>query len=154
MPILIRVDDLSSPEVQALVSEHLAGMQGSTPAGHVHALALAGLRSPDISFWTAWLEGQLCGCGALRALDAHSGEIKSMRTRAAFARSGVGQALLDAIIRTARERGYRDLYLETGTGIAFDAAHALYLRNGFAWCGAFSDYTASEFNVFMRRSLG
>lgn len=153
MAILIRVDDLGSPEVQALVSEHLAGMQGNTPAGHVHALALAGLRSPDISFWTAWLEGQLCGCGALRALDAHSGEIKSMRTRADFARRGVGQALLDEIIRTARERGYRDLYLETGTGAAFDAAHALYRRNGFAWCGAFGDYTASEFNVFMRRSL-
>ncbi|MBK8067994.1 MAG: GNAT family N-acetyltransferase [Rhodanobacteraceae bacterium] len=153
MAILIRVDDLSSPEVQALVSEHLAGMQGSTPAGHVHALALAGLRSPDISFWTAWLEGQLCGCGALRALDAHSGEIKSMRTRAAFARRGVGQAILDEITRTAIARGYRDLYLETGTGAAFAAAHALYLRNGFAWCGAFGAFTASAFNVFMCRSL-
>lgn len=33
------------------------------------------------------------------------------------------------------------------------AAHALYLRNGFAWCGPFADYTATQFNVFMVKAL-
>ena len=28
------------------------------------------------------------------------------------------------------------------------------LRNGFQWCGAFGDYTATEFNVFMAKELG
>ena len=153
MKIEVRVDDLSSPAVQALVAEHLTGMHGNSPPGHVHALAIDGLRAPDVTFWTAWCDGELCGCGALKALTAHSGEVKSMRSRPPFLRRGVGQAVLDAIVGAARERAYRRIYLETGTGEAFAAAHALYLRNGFEWCGAFGQYVATEFNVFMVKPL-
>ena len=153
MPILVRSDDLSSPQVQALIAEHLAGMHGNTPAGHVHALAIDGLRAPEVTFWSAWFDGQLAGCGAMKELSATVGEIKSMRTRPASLRRGVGQAVLDEILRTARERRYSSLYLETGTGEPFAAAHALYLRNGFVWCGPFGDYEATDFNVFMVKPL-
>lgn len=153
VPIEVRIDDLSTSEVQELVAEHLAGMHGSSPPGHVNALALDGLRQPEVTFWSAWCGPDLCGCGALKELDARSGEIKSMRTRSAFRGRGVGQSVLDEIVRAARRRGYAHLYLETGTGPAFDAAHALYLRNGFAWCGAFGGYAATDFNVFMAKTL-
>jgi len=149
MALRIQLDDLSSPESQQLIAEHLSGMHSNSPAGSVHALALESLRAPDVSFWTAWMGEALCGCGALKELDAASGEIKSMRTRSAYLKQGVAQAVLDVIVRTAMARGYSRVYLETGTGAAFEAAHALYLRNGFVWCGAFGDYTATEFNVFM-----
>ena len=151
--IAVRPDDLSSPAVRSLIAEHLSGMHSNSPPGHVHALAIDNLRAPGVTFWTAWLDGALCGCGALKELDPRTGEVKSMRTRAAFLRRGVGQAILDEILRTSRERGYSRLLLETGTGPAFDAAHALYRRNGFGWCGAFGDYTATDFNVFMARDL-
>lgn len=154
MGIEVTQDDLSSTDVQALVAEHLRGMHGSSPPGTVHALAIEALRAPEITFWVAREDGLLCGCGALKALDAQSGEVKSMRTQARFVRRGVGQAVLDAIERTARERGYTRLLLETGTGGPFEAAHALYRRNGFALCGAFGDYVATDFNVFMVKSLG
>ena len=149
MHIEVHIDALSSPDVQSIVAEHLSGMHGNSPPGHVHALAIDGLKAADTTFWSAWSEGRLCGCGALKQLTADSGEIKSMRTRAAFLRQGVGQAVLQEIMQTAHNRGYNRLYLETGTGAAFEAAHALYLRNGFAWCGAFGDYEATDFNVFM-----
>lgn len=151
--VSVVIDDLSSDDVQALIAEHLAGMHSNTPAGHVNALAIESLRAPGVTFWSAWFNTGLCGCGALKELDAKTGEVKSMRTRAAFLRRGVGQAVLDEIIRTAGRRGYTRLVLETGTGPAFEAAHQLYLRNGFEWCGAFSDYTATEFNVFMAKAL-
>ena len=154
MPFDLRIDDLSSPEVQSLIAEHLAGMRGNSPPGHVNALALEGLRRPDITFWSAWQDGRLCGCGALKELDAATGEVKSMRTRAAYLRQGVGRAILGHIVQTAESRGYRRLYLETGTGSAFAAAHTLYLRNGFNWCGPFGEYEATDFNVFMVRTLG
>lgn len=154
MGLQIRQDDLSSQEVQALIAEHLSGMHSNTPVGQVHALDIERLRAPGVTFWTAWLDNSLCGCGALKELDSLSGEVKSMRTRAAFLRQGVGQAILDEIVRTARQRDYTHLFLETGTGSAFEAAHKLYLRNGFAWCGAFGDYTATDFNVFMAKELG
>lgn len=153
MVIRTQVDDLSSQEVQALVAEHLAGMHGNSPPGHVNALAIEGLRKAGITFWTAWQGENLCGCGALKALSGSAGEVKSMRTRSAYSRQGVGQAVLSEIMSTARERGYRHLYLETGTGKPFEAAHALYIKNGFGWCGAFGDYEATEFNVFMVKAL-
>lgn len=153
MAITVRQDDLASAEVQSLIAEHLAGMHSYSPPGHVHALAIDALRAPSITFWSAWIDDALCGCGALKELDRTTGEIKSMRTRPAFLRIGVGQAILDEIIRTGRQRGYSRLCLETGTGPAFDAAHALYLRNGFEWSGPFGEYSATNFNVFMARVL-
>src|SRR5512143_1724471 len=52
--VLIRVDDLTDPQVLALLAEHLAGMHAVTPEEHVHALDVSALRSPDITLWTAW----------------------------------------------------------------------------------------------------
>lgn len=153
MRIVVRQDDLATPDVQSLIAEHLAAMHGNSPPGQVHALALADLRAPDVSFWSAWADGLVCGCGALRELDRSTGEVKSMRTRPAFLRRGVGQAILDEIVRTARQRGYSRLLLETGTGKAFAAAHAFYQRNGFEWSDPFGGYTATDFNVFMTKVL-
>jgi putative acetyltransferase len=149
----VRQDDLASADVRALVAEHLAGMHEHSPPDHVHALAIESLQTPRVTFWVAREAGVACGCGALKELDARAGEVKSMRTRARFQRRGVAQAVLDEIVRTARRRGYAQLLLETGTGAAFEAAHAFYRRNGFEWCGAFGDYAATDFNVFMARAL-
>jgi putative acetyltransferase len=153
MTFMARIDDLSSSDAQSLVIEHLQGMHSNSPPGHVNALAIDGLRQPEVTFWTVWQGSALCGCGALKELDSTTGEIKSMRTRAAYLRQGVGQFVLDEILGTALARGYRRLCLETGTGPAFEAAHTLYRKNGFEWCGAFGDYVATEFNVFMARPL-
>jgi putative acetyltransferase len=153
MTLVVRIDDLQSREVQTLVAEHLGGMHSNTPAGHVNALALASLMQPEITFWTIWDCNSLCGCGALKELSSTAGEIKSMRTRAAHLRKGVGQAVLNEIVETAQRRAYKTLFLETGTGAAFEAAHSLYEKNGFSWCGPFGDYVATDFNVFMSREM-
>lgn len=153
MNLRIRIDDLSSAQSQALIAEHLAGMHAHSPPSHVNALAIQALRAPDVTFWTAWTGDEICGCGALKELGITSGEIKSMRTRPGFLNRGVGQAILNEIQVAAKIRGYEALYLETGTGPAFEAAHALYIKNGFAWCDAFDNYIATDFNVFMVKPL-
>lgn len=153
MSITIRQDDLSSAEVHALIAEHLSGMHSNSPPGHVNAFAIESLRQPSITFWTARVDGVLCGCGALKELSTLDGEIKSMRTRAAFLRRGVGQAILDEIVATARRRGYSRLVLETGTGQPFEPAHAFYQRNGFEWSEPFGEYASTDFNVFMAKLL-
>ncbi len=86
----IRIDDLEGSEVRALLQEHLANMRRISPPESVHALPIEGLRKPEITFWSAWENGELLGCGALKELDAQHGEIKSMRTSAAHRRKGVG----------------------------------------------------------------
>ncbi len=154
MGIDVRQDDISSAEVHSLIAEHLSGMHSNSPPGHVNALAIQNLKAPGVTFWTASVDGFLCGCGALKELDPLTGEVKSMRTRSAFLRRGVGQAILNEIVRAARQRGYSRLLLETGTGPAFEPAHKLYRRNGFEWSGPFGEYTATDFNVFMAKVLG
>lgn len=150
----IREGGLDLPEVQALLAAHLTHMRAHSPACSVHALDLTGLRGPGIDFWTAWRDDALLGCGALKALDADHGEIKSMRTAPDHLRSGVGAAILAHIITAARGRGMKRLSLETGTGEAFEPAHALYRRFGFTPCDAFADYPKDDpFSRFMSRVL-
>lgn len=149
----IRVDDLSGPEVAALLGEHLASMHRDSPPGAVNALDLDRLRGPDVTFWSVWQRGELVGCGALKALDAGHGECKSMRTAEAHRRRGVAAALLRHMLVEARARGYRRLSLETGSGPAFEAAQALYRRFGFERCAPFADYRDDGFSVCMTREL-
>jgi putative acetyltransferase len=153
MKIEIRIDKLSSEESQSIVREHMAGMLASTPTESVHALPLDKLRQPNITFWTAWIGSELCGCGALQAHDVQHGEVKTMRTREKFLRQGVGQAVLSHIINHATEIGMKRLSLETGSADSFQASRSMYLRQGFEICGPFNDYKLDPHSVFMTKQL-
>jgi putative acetyltransferase len=151
--LAIRQDDLSGEAVRALLALHLAGMHANSPPGHVFALDLSGLQTPDVTVWTAWRDDALAGVAALRTLGDGVGEVKSMRTHPDHLRQGVGAALLDHIIAQARARGLRRLSLETGTGPAFEPALALYRKRGFANGEAFGDYVLSDFNQMLHLTL-
>ena len=149
----IEIDDLSRPEIHALLEEHLRDMHAISPPGSVHALDLDRLRQPGISFWTIWEDKQLLGCGALKELDATHGEVKAMRTPAAARRRGAARAILLHIIDVARSRGYARLSLETGANAPFAPAHALYRSFGFVAGGPFGDYLDDPNSVFMTLKL-
>ena len=151
--LTIIVDDLSGPEIHALLDEHLTEMHRLSPRESVHALDVERLKDPRITFWTAWRGTQLCGCGALRELDPTHGEVKSMRTPSAQRRQGAGLAILQHIIREAKDRGYQRLSLETGSMPAFVPAQCLYERFGFRKCGPFGDYVEDPNSVFMTLEL-
>lgn len=149
----IREDDVTGAEIVRLLTEHLDDMKSITPPESVHALGADALRAPGITLWSAWEGGALLGCGALKALDAASGEIKAMRTADAHRRKGVAAKILEHLIAEARRRGYRRLYLETGAAPAFVAARTLYLSYGFALRGPFADYVEDPNSVFMSLDL-
>ena len=149
----IRIDDLRGPEIARLLAEHLRSMYTHSPPESVHAMPLDRLRSPDITFWTVWAEGELLGCGALRELDPQHGEIKSMRTATAHLRQGVASALMRHILAEAKRRSYRRLSLETGSMAAFAPARKLYERFGFQLCGPFGEYVEDPNSTFMTRGL-
>jgi putative acetyltransferase len=149
----IEVDDLSRPEVHALLSEHLRNMYELSPPESVHALDIDRLRQPGITFYSAWEGKRLQGCGALKELDPRHGEVKSMRTPATLRRRGAGRAILAYIIVEARSRGYRRLSLETGSADAFTPAQKLYESFGFKYCGPFADYIEDPNSTFMTLRL-
>jgi len=148
----IRAADLDDAAVRELVRFHHANMQAMSPPEFSFALNIDKLRAPGIHVLAAYDGVQLLGIGAV-AVSGREGELKSMRTVPASLRSGVGTALLKALIAVARDAGVDTLYLETGTGAGFEPAWQLYLRHGFEPCGPFGDYQESDFNRFMRRDL-
>ena len=99
--------------------------------------------------WSAWEGYELLGCAALKELDAEAGEVKSMRTANVHLGRGVATELLQHIVNVSRQRGYRCLYLETGSAPAFKPAHLLYEKTGFLSCGPFADYDDDPFSRYM-----
>jgi putative acetyltransferase len=149
----IDVDDVTRPEVLALLEEHLRHMYELSPPEFVFAFDVGKLRAPGIVFWTAWEDDTLLGCAALKELSRTQAEVKSMRTPARLRRRGAARALLSHILQVARERGYRELFLETGRHAAFEPAHTLYRSVGFRECGPFGSYSDNGNSVFMSLDL-
>ena len=152
--MIIAIEDPSAADVLTLLAQHLEEMNAHCSPESMHALAAHGLRHPSISFWTARRDdGVLMGCGALKALSADHGEIKSMRTAADHRRQGVSAALLETIIKTAQARGMTRLSLETGTIDLFTPARALYSKYGFKQCPPFADYSVGPESTFYTREI-
>ncbi len=149
----IHEDDLTSKEIACFLREHLEDMHEVTPPESIHALDLEALRSPDITFWSAWEGDELLGCGALKELDSRSGEVKSMRTAKAHRGSRVASKILEHIIKEAKRRAYDCLNLETGAMPEFAPARALYIRYRFEYRGPFAEYLDDPNSVFMTKKL-
>jgi len=149
----IVIDDLSGDQIVALIAEHLQSMFEDSPPESVHALNVEGLKKPGVTFWSAWEDDQLLGCGALKELDPEHGELKSMRTSSAHLRKGVARNLLRHILEEAKGRGYKRLSLETGSMDSFLPARTLYERFGFEYCEPFADYKPDPYSAFMTKTL-
>ncbi|GAB3738242.1 GNAT family N-acetyltransferase [Microlunatus parietis] len=149
----ILVDDLSGPEVAALLAEHLDDMRATSPPESKHALDLDDLRRPEITFWSAYDGDELVGCGALKRLDATHAEVKSMRTASSRRGGGVASTLLAHLIAEACRLGYARLSLETGSAEFFAPAHRLYRRFGFVDCEPFADYRPDPNSIFLTLEL-
>jgi putative acetyltransferase len=145
--------DFSDPRVIDLLRIHLTAARAESPPCSVHALDLAGLQTPDISFWATWDGEMLMGVGALKHLTPDHGEVKSMHTPEAMRGRGAGSAMLRHIIVTANARGYSRLSLETGSMAYFQPARALYQRHGFKECEPFAGYVLDPNSVFMTLEL-
>ncbi|MBM6996685.1 GNAT family N-acetyltransferase [Paenibacillus sp. DXFW5] len=151
--LTIKLDDLSGPEIAALIGEHLANMAENSPPESIHALNLDGLKRPDVTFWSAWIDDELAGCGALKELDDQHGEVKSMRTAIPYRGKGVAKQVLVHLLEEAARRGYRQVSLETGSMEAFAPARRLYEGFGFTYCGPFADYVEDPNSVFMTKRI-
>jgi GNAT superfamily N-acetyltransferase len=71
---------------------------------------------PGGRFLVAYRDGGPIGCGGLRRLDPHSGEIKRLYVAPAARGRGVARRLLDELEAAAREIGYHRVRLDTGAG--------------------------------------
>lgn len=95
--------------------------------------------------------GMVLGCAALRAFNApESCELKRLYTVPEARRRGAGRRLLEAVIRRAKELGYKEMLLDTLSSMS--AARKMYAEYGFEECEKYYD-TTLEGTVFMRLKL-
>jgi putative acetyltransferase len=149
----ISVDDPRAADVGEMLQRHLAFAHAHTPPADIHALDVPGLVDPAVTFFSFRRRGVLLGVGALKQIDAHHGELKSMHTAEEQRGRGIGRAMVEHLIRVARHRGYHRVSLETGSMAAFAPARALYVSAGFTPCVPFGAYSPSRNSTFMTLAL-
>lgn len=147
--LTIEAEGVARPDMRALVTEHFEEMTANAAPESSHALTVDSLARPEITLFGARRDGQLLGCGALKALSPEAGEIKTMRTVEAARGLGVGGIVLDRLLSESRHRGYGAVYLETGSEPFFGPARSLYRSRGFVLCEPFADYRVDPHSVFM-----
>jgi putative acetyltransferase len=149
----ISIDDPTADDVRELLAHHLAFTNSQSPPEDVHTLDVDGLRDPAVTVFGFRSNGELLGVGALKQLDERHAEVKSMHTARAARGRGVGRAIVEHLIRVARDRGIERLSLETGSMAGFAPARALYAGAGFVPCGPFGNYRPSPHSTFMTLTL-
>ncbi|MDT4918543.1 MAG: hypothetical protein QOH89_3243 [Pseudonocardiales bacterium] len=107
----------------------------------------------DIAHFVVALDsdGVPLGCGGLRALGAHSGEVKRMYVVPARRGTGVAAAVLDALEAHARSLGWTHLRLETGD--AQPDAVAFYTKHGYRPIPRFGHYADEPSSRCFERAL-
>jgi len=146
----VTLSDPMDPQAFALLQASHALMQALFPPEDNFALDPNALTGPDIRFFTARDGDRVLGTAALALRDGY-GEVKSLFVDQDARGKGVGEALLRRLETEARRLGLACLRLETGRPL--QAAHRLYLQNGFHSRGSFGAYTDSPASIFMEKPL-
>jgi len=150
----IIIDDLLDARIELFLNEHLEDMKATSPPESKHALDIDGLRKPDVTFWSVWIDDVLVGCGAIKRISKTEAELKSMRVAQNCRGTGIASCLLTHIIQHARHNGIKSLKLETGSMDFFAPARRLYEKYGFNYCDPFAEYKEDPNSVFMELPLG
>ena len=153
MEIVISVEESLTDELAQVLQAHWLFCTSSTPIEHVYALDASKLLATDITIFGAHIDGELVGVGAIRRLDQHHAELKSMHTLAKSRGLGIGKAMVAHIEEFAKSNGVDRMSLETGTNEAFRPARELYKTLGYERCDAFGDYVLSEDNMCMTKAI-
>lgn len=64
-------------------------------------------------FWVAELDGEVVGCGALHVLWSDLGEVRTVAVKPEVKGRGIGHAIVDRLVRVARELELQRLFVLT-----------------------------------------
>ena len=153
IPVIVQRGDILSPTARALIEALNAELTQAYPEeGACHfRLDAQDVAAGKGAFLIAFRSGQPVGCGAVRRIDANTGELKRMYVVPAERGRGVGQAILRALEIEAQGLGLARLVLETG--VRQDKAQKLYQQAGFAPIDRYGEYTNSPLSICMAKTL-
>lgn len=153
--ITITRADLTAEASRLLIEALNTELSGAYPEpGATHfGLQPEEVSSPRGAFLIICRDGTPVGCGAVRLLDAATGELKRMYVAPVVRGMGLGRRLVAALENEACALGARRLVLETGIRQA--AARALYQATGFKPIPLYGEYVLSPAtSVCLGKELG
>lgn len=123
--------------------------RGGLPPPDLVPAMPAGLTPPSGVLLIARVDGDPAGLGGIRDLDTEIAEIKSMYVDPSHRGRGIGRVLLEELERIARERGCREVRLDSSRYLA--EAVTLYRSAGYEETG---DYNGNHMaDIWFRRPL-
>ncbi len=151
--IAIKAADLNDAQVRHVIETHIAYGDAHYPAESNHHLTVEAHGDNGVLLFSAWLGRECLGVVGFKPLDERACELKTMHVLEAGRGRGVGAALVEHALTFAKQRGWRAIFLETGSKDASNVARHLYERFGFVYCPPFGDYVEDPESVFMKLSI-
>ncbi|HEX4348095.1 MAG TPA: GNAT family N-acetyltransferase [Vicinamibacterales bacterium] len=150
--IVIRRVPATDADAAALMRALDADLQGRYPEAHLIAgLDAADAASERLIVLVAYEDVRPMACGAVRELDATTGEVKRMFVVPERRGHGLGRAILDALESHARAEGYSTLKIETGTKQG--EAIALYRSFGYRDIPPFGKYAGNAYSMCFEKDV-
>lgn len=106
--------------------------------------------APKGSLLLAFWNGKAVGTVALQEISVGVCEMKRLYVQSAYRRFGIGEQLVDAILKDAKKLGYQNMKLDTLERLK--PAISLYLKYGFAITTAYYENPLPEV-VYMEKKL-
>jgi GNAT superfamily N-acetyltransferase len=148
--IRIQRTDTDNQQFQRLVSEldkYLSGVNGSSDSFYAQFNKIEYLKHVVI----AQIENQTVGCGALKAFDGESMEIKRMYVLPEMRRKGVADSVLKELEIWSKELGYPKCILETS--IKMPDAVSFYQKSSYSIIPNYGQYKDMESSVCFEKML-
>lgn len=118
-------------EIMEMVSEILGNIFNGDP-NHFKVLKEFQVTKDYILYLVAETQGpdgKIIGTMALKKIDNKTVRLKRMYVRPEYRRRGIGQKMLNQIVKFAKERGYKKMLLHTYP--TMKNAHRFYKKNNF-----------------------
>jgi ribosomal protein S18 acetylase RimI-like enzyme len=149
--VRLRVEAPSSPDAAALIAALDADLATTYPPDVIFGLHEEDHHDDHMVFLVARRAGRAIGCGALRTLDAETGEVKRMYVVPDERGGGVSRILLAAIETIAIGKRFRVLRLETGK--LSPAPLALYRSSGYREIPLYGEYAGNDYSICFEKKL-
>ena len=99
----------------------------------------------------AYYNGKPTACGAMKPYNNTTVEIKRMYTDPDSRGKGLGKSILTELEQWAKELGFKNLMLETGT--SFEAANNLYKKYGFTQIPNYDQYVDLKDSICFQKAI-
>jgi len=149
MPTTITAELPNTPDASQLIAELDASLDLLYPNESRHGYSIEMLLQEQVAFFVSRHEGYPAGCGGIKLLGTHYGEIKRMYVRPQFRGLGLAKLMLNHLETYARENNVCLLRLETG--IHQQEAIRLYEQAGFCSIPPFGEYIKDPLSRFYEK---